>query len=297
MRIAIGSDHAGFELKKTLIDFLGLWPFLLIFLWGAASSVSQAADQGFAFDHSLYANVLRNYTVNGKVDYPSLKREVQDLDAYLSLLAQLSKEDFERMSSREKIAFWLNAYNAITLKVIVDRYPLKRLGIKGFRFPSSSIRQIPGAWSKIKYPVIGKRVTLNEIEHTILRKQFREPRIHMALVCAAQSCPPLRGVPYAGDQLDDQLNDQTVQFLKHPEEFRIDESQKAVYISSIFKWFGKDFISEKNTGEFAQRLSKEEKAVLSFILPYLPPEKATFLSQGHYDIKYLKYDWSLNEKD
>lgn len=150
-------------------------------------------------------------------------------------------------------------------------------------------------------------MTLNEIEHGILHSQnkelvdkygtFYEPSIHMALVCAAMSCPPLRNKPYVGDKLEEQLNDQTRRFLSNPTKFRIDRDAGKIYLSSIFKWFGKDFIKKyKPDKDFNSAGSDAKKAVLSFISPYLQLEQVAYLRTGKYKIKYLPYDWTLNER-
>ena len=129
----------------------------------------------------------------------------------------------------------------------------------------------------------------------MLRKDFNEPRIHVALVCAAMSCPPLRNEPYLPEQLDAQLDDQTVKFASSPHGFSLDQEDKRVYLSSIFKWYGQDFeqtygIKTKFNGNNKQR------AVLNYFAPVLDLESQKFLEQEDYKVKYLDYDWSLNKQ-
>ena len=123
----------------------------------------------------------------------------------------------------------------MTLQSIIDRDPL-----------DDSIRDIPGVWNRRNFTLVGEARTLDNIEHDILRKDFNEPRIHVALVCAAVSCPPLRDEPYLPEQLDAQLDDQTSRFAASPHGFGLDRQSEKVYLSSIFKWYGQDF--EKTYG-------------------------------------------------
>ncbi len=142
-----------------------------------------------------------------------------------------------------------------------------------------------------------KKTTLNGIEHSVLRAEFNEPRIHVALVCAAMGCPPLRNEPYLPDKLNDQLDNQAKKFLSSPAKFRIDRSAGKVYLSSIFKWFGADFVKTYGTDEGFAGHGQSERAVLNFISQYLQQEDAPeYLRSGNYRIDYLEYDWSLNER-
>jgi hypothetical protein len=118
----------------------------------------------------------------------------------------------------------------------------------------------------------------------------------MALVCAAMGCPPLRTEPYTGPQLDEQLDAQTQKFLANPEKFHIDRAAKEVHLSSIFKWFGEDFIPTYGTNDKFKPHDEEERAVLNFIQHHLNAEQKEFLLNADYEIEYLDYDWSLNEQ-
>jgi hypothetical protein len=182
------------------------------------------------------------------------------------------------------------------LKAIIDHYPIKASFWRSLKFPRNSIRQIPGVWTDLKFPVMGQRMTLDEIEHGILRQKFNEPRIHMALVCAAMGCPPLRSEPYVGDKLNDQLNDQARRFLADPKKFKIDRNEGQVALSPIFKWFGEDFIRTYGTNAGFSRFQPKERAVLNFIQNYLSAADQEYLFKGDYAISYLGYDWSLNER-
>ena len=130
--------------------------------------------------------------------------------------------------------------------------------------------------------LFGQTLTLNTVEHGILRKDYVEPRIHFALVCAAKGCPPLRNESYVATRLDEQLNDQARQFLANAQKNRVDMESQTVYLSPIFKWYGVDF--EKKSG-----------GVLQFLKPYWPEQERTELEKGDFKIRYTDYDWSLND--
>ncbi len=258
--------------------------------------MARKADEKFFSEK--YSKVLKTYVnEKGKVNYRELKEHKKEMKVFLDKLNKLKPEDYQSWSDEEKIALWINAYNALTLKAILDHYPLKESSFRTRKYPRNSIRQISGVWDKIKFSVIGKEITLDHIEHKILRKEFQEPRIHMALVCAARGCPPLRQEPYKAEMLNDQLDDQTRRFLSRDKNISIDKKQHLVYLSLIFKWYGKDFIGsyEPATGFKGHR--RQERAVLNFISFYLQEEDRKFLEQGSYSIKYLNYDWTLNEQE
>jgi hypothetical protein len=245
------------------------------------SSVSVAESTNFSYDD--YAQILTQYVNNqGEVNYQALKQNRQPLDNFHQLVSTLSPNVYESWTENEKIAFWINIYNSLTLEALIDHYPTK------------SIRDIPGVWKRLKFPIMGQELTLDQIEHEILRKQFDEPRIHMGLVCASIGCPLLRQEPFIGNQLDQQLNEQTVQFLALDRNFKVDKNQNKVYLSSIFKWFGEDFES-KFAAQNQFTGQEKERAVLNFVSQYLSEENKAYLTQGDYQISYLDYDWSLND--
>ena len=247
------------------------------------ADVQVAANQ--SLNYQDYAEVLQTYVNDdGLVDYNGLQANREQLDRFNQSLGRISPETYTAWNEAEQIAFLTNAYNAFTLQSIIDRQPL-----------DDSIRDIPGVWKRRKFALAGKELTLDNIEHDILRKDFNEPRIHVALVCAAMSCPPLRNEPYLPEQLDAQLDDQTAKFATSPHGFDLDRQNKRVYLSSIFKWYGQDFeqtygIENKFNGNDKQR------AVLNYFSPTLNPQEREFLEQEDYRVKYLDYDWSLNKQ-
>ncbi|NET09079.1 MAG: DUF547 domain-containing protein [Symploca sp. SIO2B6] len=252
------------------------------------AEAQQTTDQQGAiapYDIDVYAEVLSTYVDDdGWVNYAGLQADRAGLDQFNASLNTLSPEVFAEWSESERIAFLINAYNSFTLKSIIDQTPLK-----------SSIKDIPGVWKFRRHEVLADSMTLDHIEHGILRKEYSEPRIHAALVCGARSCPPLRNEPYTGEQLEEQLEDQVMQWFEGPYGLEIDRENNTVSISSIFDWFGEDW-KAAHTPDSGFSGSDTQKAVLNFISAYLEEADAEYLRSGGYRVKYLNYDWSLNDQ-
>ena len=249
------------------------------------------------FSFQDYAAVLKVHVdERGMVNYEDLKAQRQRLDSFIAALGTADPEEYDTWDEKEQIALWINAYNALTLVTIIDHYPIEPVFFELPLLPENSIRQIPGVWDQLQFTVIGRKLTLDQIEHEILRKEFSEPRVHMALVCAAISCPPLRNEPFAGHKLDNQLDDQTRRFLSGPWMFRIERDRRRVFLSSIFDWYGEDFVRPYGTNEKFAGHSPAERAVLNFVSRYLDVGDREYLAREKYKIKYLYYDWSLNKQ-
>ena len=237
-----------------------------------------------AVNYDSYAKLLNQYVnENGLVDYLQLQANRQPLDKFNNSIASVTPETFLSWSENEQIAFLMNAYNSYTLAAIINQEPLKE-----------SIRDISQVWKKKQYEVVGQNKSLDDIEHGTLRKDYDEPRLHAALVCAAMSCPLLRNEPYRGVTLDQQLEDQVNAWLSDSQRgLNIDRENNVVAISAIFNWYGKDWIPQYGTDEGFTG-SEKQRAVLNFISNYVSPEDARYLKAGNYKVKYLDYDWSLN---
>lgn len=250
-------------------------------VWSFAATTGTTMN-GQTLATEAYAATLRRFvTPDGRVRYAALKASPADLDAFLASIGTLDPTAQRRWTGEDRIAFWINAYNAITLKTIVNHYPIHRSGLLSILFPENSIRQIPDAWSARSWPVMGERRSLDDIEHEVLRKQFQEPRVHMALVCAAVGCPPLRDEPYSGPRLDDQLDDQARRYLAGPAGSRVLDGGRVVAVSAIFQWFAADFDTVGGVRAFLSR--------------YAPPETVARLGTNSVRMLFLDYDWTLNE--
>lgn len=258
------------------------------------SGAEPAGDSGF--DDTRYARILHTYVDSaGRVDYPGLKRNREVLDSVVTSIGEFSRARFSALDTASQIAFLINTYNVLALRIIVDHYLRPSLW-RTLTHPNFGIRQIPGAFDGIEHRVMGEKMTLDEIEHETLRKRYNEPRIHLALVCAAKSCPHLRREPYRGPRLDAQLDDQTRRFLAGPHGLRIDREDRVVYLSPIFQWFGGDFVVSYLPEEGFGKRTDKQRAVLAFVARYVDEDAARFLRKERYRLVFLDYDWSLNEQ-
>jgi hypothetical protein len=257
---------------------------------------ADANSAGLSYDD--YAAVLKTYVDDtGMINYNGLKANSEKLESFVTAMGKVDPNSYSKWSKKEQIAFWLNAYNGFTLKVIIDNYPIKPSFLRSRIYPKNSIRQIPGVWDKIKFDVMARKLTLGHIEHEIIRKKFDEPRIHMAMVCAAMGCPPLLNKPYTGQKLDAQLDERTRRFLGNQAKFKVDRKNNRLYLSPIFKWFADDFVKKYAPKKNVAQHGKETSAVLNFIAAYLKQVQRDYILRGQFKIKYLSYDWSLNEQE
>ena len=248
------------------------------------------AQGAFDHDYRAYASVLRRHLRDGRVDYAGLKAGRQDLDAVVRAFGDVSDPEVQAWSRPQQIAFWINAYNVFTLRAIVDHYP-----IEGSRFslqPRNSIRQIDGVWTTLTWKAAGRTVTLDDIEHRILRPTFREPLVHFAVNCASVSCPPLAPEPYRAATLDAQLHAAARRFLASPLGLTVRGTRLSV--SSIFKWYGEDFV-ERYGSAVARAGSPVDRAILGVVAMFGPAEAKALAESGKASVAFLSYDWSLND--
>lgn len=256
---------------------------LIIFSFILNLPMSGLWSEEISFDHDYPAieQLLKVHVTNGKVNYSALKKFPEPLDKIVQALEAVTPKEYNVWPYAQRKAFWINSYNIGAIKLIVDHYPLaKSFGFKALVFPSNSIQQIPNVWDKKILTLLNNKVSLNHIEHKVLRKEFQDPRIHFSIVCASIGCPVLRNEPYVYHRLDDQLDDQVWEFLRDESKFQNKKDQKKIGLSPILKWFKADF--------------KEAGGVIAFIRSYLPDENKDSIPDNM-AIRWLKYDWSLNE--
>jgi len=219
-------------------------------------------------DNKIYAELLQRYVKDGIVDYRGFKSDEAKLDRYLEILAQV---DPQALPKDERFAFYVNAYNAWTIKLVLSRYP----NLQSIKDLGSFLRS---PWKKELARIDGKILTLDNIEHDILRPQFKDPRVHFAVNCASKGCPPLLGEPYTGARLNRQLESVAKGFINDPQYNRLDGN--VLYVSKIFKWFADDF----------------DKDIVGFFKRYAKDPMKTEIEKRSFGLKieYLEYDWSLN---
>ncbi|MDP8231832.1 MAG: DUF547 domain-containing protein, partial [Candidatus Zophobacter franzmannii] len=246
--------------------------------------VTPAMAREFDHTHTVYDGIAQQCVQKGQVNYRGIRANLTPLNLYLAQLERVSEKDFDLWKETQQIAYLSNLYNASTIKLIQDHYPVKSIKDIGSFFK--------GPWDQPAVRLFGKAITLNTLEHRILRVKYAEPRLHMALVCAAKGCPPLRSEAYTAEKLSAQLNDQAKQFLSNPIKFRIDRRNRKVYISPIFKWYGEDFVKKFTPKAGFRGLGKTMQAVLNFCSQYLSDADQKYLAAGDYSVKYLPYDWT-----
>ena len=224
--------------------------------------------------HDLYDGVLQKHVDSqGRVNYAALKSNSQALESYLDLLAAASPEDLPTPQAR--LAFWINAYNALTIKGVIAHYPTRNV---------RKIKPLGGFFRRIKFQVGRQSYTLHDIEHGIIRSEFyHEPRIHFALVCASTGCPILENRAFFPETLEERLENATFNFISNPEKVRLDRQNRVLYLSRIFDWYAEDF-------------EETHDSVIDFIAEYLPEADAAFIKQEDIQIQYFEYDWKLNDQ-
>ncbi len=241
-----------------------------------------ALAKEFDHSHKQWDILLQQYVVEqgpeSKVRYAKIKANPKAFEGYLNSLSSVTQAQLDAWSTDQQLAFFINAYNAFTIKLIVDHYPVDSIKNIGNWFKN--------AWKIEFFKLLGKSISLDAIEHDWIRgnNRYHEPRIHFALVCASIGCPKLQPHAYTAEQLNTMLEIAANEFLNDKTRNYFSSKDNTLYLSSIFKWYGSDFeIENENTAKFvATRINPKEKN-----------EKQ--INPGMVNIKYLDYDWALND--
>jgi hypothetical protein len=261
----------------------------IFLVWAGGPSAARISTNDFDHSYASYAQVLRHVRPP-RVDYAALKTDRATLDRVVAEFDSPAAGSEPEWTRTHRIAFWINAYNAFTLRVIADHYPIQSSWLT--LHPRNSIRQIDGVWTDLKWRAAGRTVTLDDIEHQILRPTFKDARVHFAMNCASISCPPLAAQPYRPQTLDSQLNEAARACLASPEGLRLDGD--TLRVSSIFKWYGEDFIAEYSPLAPGTRDAKE-RAILGTVIKYGPPAAVELARRSQTRIAFLDYNWALND--
>jgi Protein of unknown function, DUF547 len=246
----------------------------------------------FAFDHShsAFDRILDIVVVEKgpqtAVDYDYLHTKPDDLNNYLADLESVSKTDFDSWTQQQQMAFLINSYNAFTLKLILDNYP----DIESIRDLGGLIFSSP--WDKKFFTLLGMKTSLGYIEHDVLREKYNEPRIHFAVNCASKGCPALQKRAYTADELEQQLENAAIQFMRDPERNRFDKNKKLLEISSIFNWFTGDFTKNGTLESYIAQYISDDPEVIKI----LTSKSDGFNPSNKVGVIFLDYDWSLNKK-
>ncbi len=238
-----------------------------------ADQVAQSIESGTqSFDNSDFSALLDAGVRDGLVDYAFFQDNRDKLDAYLRSVAAAN---LANLDPNHLQALLYNAYNAYTITSILDHWPVK------------SIRDIKGVWDTATHEVGGLDLTLDNIEHNILRPMFKDPRVHVAVNCASQSCAALPNWAFDGDQLEQQLDSWTRQFFATSKYLELDGDR--LLVSKLLDWYGDDFT--------APEARPRADTLAAFIAQYAPKAVADFIAEeeGEPEIAFKAYDWSLNQ--
>lgn len=233
--------------------------FLFLIFWGITNALNAQS-----FSHSTWNTLLSKYvSATGVVNYAGIKNENTQLESYLTSLGNGVSASASR---NEKMAFWINAYNAFTVKLIIDNYP------------TQSIKNLKGGkpWDTKFISIAGKTYSLNDIEHNILRKEYFDARLHFVLVCAAKSCPKLLNKAYTAQNLSQEMDNQARIFINDASKNKITANK--AQISELFNWYKDDFLKTEGVKNIQDYLNKF----------------STIKVNSKTSISYLTYNWSLN---
>ncbi len=243
--------------------------FLLISIIGTAFTAY--AGNGTPPSHELWTKILKKYVNNeGWVNYKGIIKDKAELQQYLDMLSNDPPQ--KSWSKEDKEAYWINAYNAFTIKLIIDHYPVKSIKDIG---PKHQLVRIHTTWTKRFIRIGHHKIKLDHIEHHELLKGIGDERIHFAIVCASRSCAKLRNEAYEGNKVNEQLNDQRIDFLTDKRKNKI--SPEKAELSSYFDWYKHDF--------------KKNGTVVEYINRYSPVK-----IKKDAKISFLDYNWDLNEQ-
>lgn len=255
--------------------------------------VSQPREQSFAatwnrgaFDHGLWDAVLQQHvTEQGLVDYGAIRGD----DRFSEYLYRLANTDAAGLSDdSQRLAFWINAYNALTIKAVLETLPDDRSKWSEYSIKDQTVGD-KNIWTGLRFRVGGGTWTLDQIEHDILggKGVHRDPRTHLVIVCAARGCPRLWNRAYDPKNIDDQLSGAVQRFVHDPNQFQIDESNRTLKLNKVFKWYGNDFSSPES--------APNAPTVPAFLGKYIPdPPLTRSMTQDVWKLEYSDYDWKLN---
>lgn len=242
--------------------------------------------------HRPLDQILDLYVRDGLVYYRALKSERGRLDRYIASL-NVPAATYAGWSRDAQVAFWLNAYNVFVLRTVIDHYPIKG---RSSAYPSSSVRQIPGAFEQAKHRAAGRSVTLDEIEKVIL-PEFKDPRVYLALGRGAIGSGRLKSEAFSAERLEQQLADVHTEVVSEAPMLKIDRSSGVVSVTPIVSWHEAEFVAAYDkgaSGPYAAR-SPVERAIIAFIAPKVLPLEKELLQKNEFRVTFHPFDWRLND--
>lgn len=291
-------------MAKATLFLKNFWILAVLIILNGCTSIrplTTGLDDGLKleeqqFGYTRYAELLNTHVdTYGFIDYQKLVRDPRHLDHFYAQISRYSPDSHPALfpSENDKLAYWINAYNATVLKGVVENYPISSVeDVKTsallFFFPSKS-----GFFLFQRFTYGGIETSLYYLENSVIRGRFSDPRIHFALNCASRSCPRLPQVPFKPEVLEEQLEQEARKFINDETRVRYDSEQNTLYLSSIFKWYRDDFTDwlENQHPEVAPTLTE-------YVLLYLNAEIANIIKTHKDSLKvdFLDYDWGLNDR-
>jgi len=267
---------------------------ILSCLLAAVLMMSPTIVRAFDHQHRMLTQVLGDVVQlspnkkQSRVNYALLYKQPEQLNQYLAVLSAVKQSEYQLWTGDEQLSFLINAYNGFTLQLINQHYA---------KFQNGQVESIKdlgsffsSPWKQAFFTLLDEKHSLDNVEHDMIRVWFERPRIHAALVCAAVSCPPLRNQAFVADKLEQQLDDQMRQFLSDDQRNTINVGDNRVILSAIFKWYGEDFEKGQQGFNSLKDLIKVYQEDMAD-----DPLQLTWLQKQNFSIRYLDYDWRLND--
>lgn len=277
------ADPFGNHMEEGRMNVFKLLLVVLASVWVWTPVQTAAAAEAPSFDHShaLWTQVLSKAVVGDRVDYAALEKDHALLDRYLLQLHAVTPKQVASWTREQRFAFWINTYNAHCMALVVKNYPIESIKDLGGLFTP--------VWKKafIEMPAFnpsGDRgpLSLDDIEHKILRPTFKDARVHAAVNCASESCPALRPEAFVAERIEKQLDEQVRTWLADSTRNRFDSSKARAEVSAIFDWFEEDFV-------------RDGGSVVGWIAKYAPESASEVLKSPKLSLKHRDYSWKLND--
>lgn len=275
--------------------------FVLLLMLSACTTIAPLKQQAEVYHDNFshrYFNLTLDQSVDyqGRVDYQYLKQNAADLESYYQLISHISPDSHPDLfpTEQHQLAYWINAYNAAVIKIVLAYYPIASIEEVTPPFPLFFLPDKMGFFF-FQRPSFGNvNTSLYYLENSVIRKRFSEPRVHFALNCASRGCPRLPNYAFDADQLNQQLEQEARRFFAEPRNLRIDPVNKTVFMSSIMDWYEDDFLDWYRV-HYPQR----EATLINYVALYLPKDKAKQLidTASEFKVNFVPYDWRLNDQN
>lgn len=275
--LILGRRRSGRRFAAALVLPAALW-VLTFNSAGAQVGADRLLDQ-----------ILDQYVRDGFVYYAALKQERRAIDQVVAALAE-RPQAFEAWSEARRLAYWINGYNALVLRTVIDNYPIRGVPAD---YPANSVMQIPGMFTERDHRIAGLRLTLEAIEEEQIAP-FGDPRAHLALGRGAVGSPRLRSEAYRDDRLGEQLQAVVADFATTPRHVTVDRAGDQLLVSAVVGWRLERFEALAGTGDGSGR-SAVERAIVALIAPALFPGERALLAGNTFQLRYQEFDWRLND--